>query len=179
MIRIVTSKSGRPSLVWGERPLQSLYDPQAEARRFVARSLGESRPPVVIILGAVLDHLRDAVELFCPEARCLAVHLNAEPLRPDAPTEGDWYPDAARPLEDHLTDRLDESDLEALRLLEWPAATAAFPEQAACAREAIVSAFTRLRANHVTTRAMGPLWIRNAVANFVHAPDSLLCCLPG
>jgi hypothetical protein len=171
-----TSRSGATVILVDGRPLQSTYDPRREAGRFAQASTADMPPaPVVVLIGAPLPYLHEAIAAARPSARCVRILLHpdiaaAEPapvagaLRSTFPV---WHPGLGVDLPAFLRNALDESDALRIRVLEWPAGVQAFPEQAAAVRAALRDLLRTLRANYVTTAAFGRLWVRNALANFV------------
>jgi hypothetical protein len=171
-----TSRSGATVIFVDGRPLQSTYDPLREARRFAEASTADMPPaPVVVVVGAPLSYLHEAITAARPSARCVRILLHpdiaaAEPApaagapRPTCPA---WHPGLSVGLGTFLRNVLDESDALRIRVVEWPAGVQAFPEQAAAVRSALRDLLRTLRANYATTAAFGALWVRNALANFV------------
>ncbi len=164
-----TSRTGQPILFSDGKPLHSTYDPVREARRFAQAALaGAAAVPTIVLVGAAMGYLEEAILAEAPQARLLRVALSPDVagIRGGAAQDTWWQPGSLT-LPAFLARWLDESDLAGLRVVEWAPAAAAWPEEASSAHAAIRQFVERLKASYATTAAFGPLWLRNAIANFV------------
>lgn len=170
-----TSRTGQPILLAEGRPLNSTYDPVHEAQRFARAALASGAPsPTVILVGAVMGYVEAAIAAQAGQARLLRIALSPD-VAAFAPAAADdaaplWHPGSGESLPAFLAKWLDESDLTGLRVVEWAPCTAAWPEEARRVQAAIRAFVDRLAASYATTATFGPLWLRNALANFVGLP---------
>ncbi|HVP17686.1 MAG TPA: 6-hydroxymethylpterin diphosphokinase MptE-like protein [Spirochaetia bacterium] len=178
MVEVFTSRSGVPSIRIAGVAIHSPYDPVREARRFVDTALGTGRPSTVVILGEGLGYLSGCIATLHPGARVLrvcysrelfdqAAIFSAESWAPDFRTLDVWHPGLNAGLDEFLLDRIGELDVEGLRVLEWPPSAKLFPQQSRAANEAVQRVLRELSGSIVTTMAVGKLWLRNCVSNFL------------
>jgi hypothetical protein len=148
-----------------------------EADRFVESALGKETPSTVIILGEGLGYASEAVERRHPGAAVIRVHYSSETFRACGVTGAAWHPDEGTGLLAFLRSRIDDLDAEGLRVIEWPAAARIYPAVARMANEAVRQVVRELNGTLVTTIAMGRLWLRNSIANFLSLKP-VLCGMP-
>jgi hypothetical protein len=174
-----TARSGAPSLRIGGRALHSPYDPHLEASRFVAEQLGAEPPSSVVVLGEGLGHVSAAIRELYPDARVHPVFYSERILRmAGADRATSWSPGSGHSLGAYFRRRLGELAIEGLRVVEWPASAQAFPEISRAAAEALRRVVQELNGSFATACAMGRLWFRNSVANFLGI-DAICPALPG
>ncbi|HEQ72192.1 MAG TPA: hypothetical protein ENN69_06865, partial [Spirochaetia bacterium] len=110
-IDFFTTANGQLSARFGDHTLYSRYDPEKEADRFVAQSIGADRgsiqhplaPAVVVILGAGLGYIEKAVTKRLPDVRIISLYLHDELYHEtrDAAHQSAWFP-SWRPAETRL-----------------------------------------------------------------------------
>ncbi|MBN1836776.1 MAG: DUF115 domain-containing protein [Spirochaetales bacterium] len=196
MLQLVASSAGPPTAAVRGSYLHSRYDPAREAERFVDRALGRHRPSVVVLLGAGLGYLIQALRQRAPGARVLPVFYDHEIYRaalaraaaaraaptresrgagslgpvpvPSAPAESQaWHPERGDSLLDFLRAHVRELDSEGLTVMEWPASARLYPDFSELGNRAVRQLLRELRGSLVTTAALGRRWLRNAFRNFV------------
>ncbi len=174
MVELFTARSGAPSLKVNGVALNSPYDPQREAERFVQETIGSERPSLVIVLGECVGHVVDALARHCPGVLLIAAVYSAE-IAAAAELRGVscWHPGSGLAFDEFLRSHLEELQIEGLRVVEWPPSARAFPQVSRSANEAVRQVIQELNGSFVTTVAAGRLWMRNCVANFVHVPKVL------
>jgi hypothetical protein len=180
MIELFTAKSGAPSLKVDGVAMHSPYDPAREASRFVEETLAGDLPGTVVVLGECIGHVTDAVTRLRPGAHVIAA-IYSEEIARAALLSGvpAWHPGDPMSFPDFLRARLDELQVEGLKVLEWPPAARAFPAVSRAANEALRQVIQELNGSFVTTVAAGRLWLRNSVANFLHVEPVLAGSLCG
>jgi hypothetical protein len=139
-----------------------------EARRFIEESLTNNRADSIILLGPGLGYLVDAVRNHTPEARliCLYYCKDIFNLAKDKP-EASWHPGAPIDLPTFLDRYIKELDIEGLEVLEWIPSAQYFPEVSTYVSRLLSQHIKEMRGNLITTNALGPLWIRNSILNFI------------
>jgi hypothetical protein len=183
MIETFTARSGALTARVDGIALHSPYDPAREARRFVEANVGPDAPSAVVILGEGLGYVSAAVESLYPGVRLLRVFYSEEIMKigkaraVGAAIPGGfgpaWCPGMKAGITAFLAGSLGELDLEGLRLIEWPPSARIFPVMSRNANESVRQFVQELNGSFVTTLAMGRLWMRNAISNFL-AIDSTL-----
>lgn len=191
MLELIASRAGPPTAVVRGSYLHSRYDPEREAQRFVTQALGSERPTVVVLLGAGLGYLVEALRRRDPGVRILSVFYDlavhqAAIAAPDLSGNGPpassgtllspagragaaetWHPGHPEPLLDFLRARIQELDGEGLSVIEWPVSARLYPQLSREGNRAVRQLLRELRGSLVTTAALGRRWIANAVRNFV------------
>jgi hypothetical protein len=185
MLEVFSSRSGSPSIRINGVTVHSAYDPGLEARRFMENSLEGGRPSLVVILGEGLGYLSRRVRDAFPDARILRIHYSAEVFQASTlpsvgsgasasgPGSDTWHPGLGQDLAEFFRARIAELDLEGMRVLEWPPSAKIFPEQSRAANEALQQCIRELNGSFVTTMAMGRLWLRNTLCNFLSLEEAL------
>jgi hypothetical protein len=167
---ISPSRTGKPTAHANGVRLHSAYDPQTEAARFVQRSLTASVPGTVVVLGASLGYIADAVAALHPGAKIVPIYYSRELRPPDrAPDARGWAPEDGVTPAAFLARALDELDVEGLTVLEWPPSARAFPELARRLARELAVVVQRRAASLQTVRHFGRRALANAAANAVHA----------
>lgn len=173
-ISLELARSGEPTASFGSLRIHSAYDPDKEARRFLADRLMEIPVhSVIIILGAALGYLDRILQEQRPECKIIAIHFdtdlhNAVILRKTPePEVYRWHPKSGMNLDNFLFDVLDETSISGLTVLEWPASKQVNPEQFDSAARALATVIRRYTGNISATAAFGRIWIRNSLRNFL------------
>ena len=189
MLEIEVSKAGAATAVLRGMYLHSRYDPRVEAERFVQETLRDTQPSLVLLLGAGLGYLIEALHRKAPAARIIPVYYDrciyaqaasrvSGGSGPSSPTaealQRAWQPDSGVTLLEHLRAEISELECEGLAILEWSVSARLFPELSRDANRAVRQLLRELRGSLVTTEALGPLWLRNAFRNFVFLEDRFL-----
>lgn len=173
-ISLETARSGEPTASFGSLRIHSAYDPDKEARRFLANRLKEI--PVhssIVILGAALGYIDRVLQEERPECKIIAVHFDTDlygaavARKNSPPGVFRWQPKSGMELENFLFDVLDETSISGLTVLEWPASKQVNPEQFDSAGRALTTVIRRYSGNISATAAFGRIWIRNSFRNFL------------
>ncbi len=148
--------------------LHSRYDPQKQARRFIQTGLKGKTPGTVILLGAGLGYIVQALRTQYPRARLVCIYYTEKLFRQSF-CRGDenWHPQTGKSIVDFLYSCLDESDVEGLEFLEWPPSPGLFPAVSRNAHNALRQVIRELSGSVITTLGAGRLWIRNTLFNFL------------
>lgn len=179
VVEVFTSRSGRPSLKIDGRAFHSPFDPEREAERFVESSLGTSQPSLVVLFGEGLGYLTKALTARFPGIRVISVRYSADLMRAAKSTGQDvassdaWSPESATDVLDFFRTRIDELEVEGLRVIEWPAAARIFPGESRRAQEGLQQALRELNGSFLTAVGSGKLWARNSFANFLGIGSAL------
>ncbi len=133
------------------------------------RSLTASVPGTVVVLGASLGYITDAVAARHRGAKIVPVYYSRE-LRPAdrAPDARGWAPEDGVTAAAFLAHALDELDVEGLAVLEWPPSARAFPDLARHVAKELAVLVQRRAASFQTVRHFGRRALRNAAANAIH-----------
>ncbi|MBN1523346.1 MAG: DUF115 domain-containing protein [Spirochaetales bacterium] len=168
VISFFTAVSGKKSARIFNTGLFSGYDPQKEAVRFVAQSMENKNPHIVVLLGAGLGYTVEALRAQFPAVKIICVFYHSD-LYEQSENRGEesWAPHCSEPLAAFLNRTVSEDDLEGLEYLEWPACAQAFSEISKHANEVLVQVVRENAGNLITTVKSGPRWIRNTIYNFI------------
>lgn len=154
--------------------LHSGYDPAREAERFIDSRLGSSKPSSFILLGPCLDYLSPIIRRRFPASRI--VSLQFSPFfrgRELGSADATWYPDDPFPVFSFLDANLGEELSSGLAVLEWSAASRAFPDIAHGVDRAVRDFLGRHSATAATVKASGRSWILNACRTFLLVEELL------
>jgi hypothetical protein len=157
-----------PTAVVGGILLHSRYDPHKQAGGFIRSGLGQKKPGTIILLGAGLGYLVQALRIQCPRTRLICLYYSEELFsRSFCRGDDNWHPRAGRSIIDFLYSCLDETDVEGLESLEWPPSKNLFPGVSRSAHDALRQVVRELSGSVITTVGAGRLWIRNTIFNFL------------
>lgn len=176
MVQLTRARNGSLSAESGGRLLYTRYDPQAEADRYVARILGRQISGTVIVLGAGLGYLTEAVRRNRPNVHVIAVYFSRL-LFDNRITAADreWCAEDSRhSLVQFLERELPDEDLDGIVILEWAPLLRAFGSLAAESAVSLRDFLDRRAATLATERVFGSRWIRNSVANAVSVQPAVL-----
>ncbi len=178
MLEIISSRTGHPTATLEGIHLHSAYDPAAEAERFIKQIIKDDKPSTIILLGAGLGYIIRAVQCKFPYAKLIPVFYSEE-ISANCTQKASffWHPGQTQTLLSFLRDHINELDTEGLKILEWPASAAIFPELSKTANRASSQLLKELRGSIFTTLSAGKRWIQNSFMNFISI-DSTLCTNP-
>ena len=165
MIRFSNAQSGDITATAADRYIHSRFDPAREASRFV-EGLGEL-PRTVVIIGAGLGYITAAIRERRTDCHIVAIHLSPELAeRAVHAADHSWHPGLTARLDQFVAASIHPVETGSVTVINWPAATHAFPEVAARCEQAISPALARLQAAFMTEGSTGRRWIRNAALNY-------------
>jgi hypothetical protein len=170
MLEIRTARSGEQTARVEGTYIHSPYDPVKEARRFIRQSLRAQYPSLIILLGAGLGYLYAELRRALPSARIVLVFYHeALPgaFRHPLPPGSYWHPGAGQSLLGFLRCQVHELEAEGLLTLEWPPSARIFARRSMKANQAIHQLIREIRGTLVTTSALGRLWLKNSLFNFI------------
>ena len=162
------ARNGEPSARLGSLRLHSAYDPGEEARRFLDSSLGGKRPALVVLLGPCLDYLSPLLKARFPRAAILSIQYSSG-FEGRGAADAAWSPGPGPELGDFLERSLDEDLAVGVTVLEWPAASRAFPAEAEAAARILRGHLERMAASAATLKSFGRRWFANACRSFLLA----------
>jgi hypothetical protein len=169
-LSLSASRSGTPTCRADDIWLHSPYDPEREALRFAESSLGSSRSSHLLILGACLNYLSNALRSILPRARIIAVDYSSFfEGKTIGRSDASWNPGSGMSLDAFLDAAIDEDAVSGVSVIEWEPAARAFPEEAKLAKDAVRASLDRLTSSTATVKASGKKWISNACASFLLA----------
>lgn len=172
MIETCISKSGLKSILINGIRYHSTYNPQKEAERFILNTLGNTQPSTVVLCGAGIGYIIDAVKKQFPFSKLIILFYKKEFADLCArKNQFSWHPGSRDDIKTFLHHAISELDIEGLQTIEWPAGASLFPEISEQVHKALSQIIKEKRGTIVTTIAMGRLWIRNSLLNFIHVND--------
>ncbi len=175
-LRHFKNKNGFLSVSIDNIRIHSQYDPEKEALRFIKVKLNtgsSSRPSTIIILGAGLGYLVNAVKVKSPGTRIITVYYS-HLLYEQAFSHGTlfWHDRLNISLPDFLKNNIGELDTEGLITIEWPPCARAFSVLSNYVNRVVYQFISELTGNLRTTLYSGKRWIKNTFNNFLHhVPD--------
>ncbi|NOY08068.1 MAG: DUF115 domain-containing protein [Spirochaetes bacterium] len=170
------NKNGFLSVSINNTRIHSQYDPEKEALRFIKTKLNTGisfRPSTIIILGAGLGYLVNAVKVISPGTRIITVYYS-QPLYENSFASGtvSWHDKLNISLPDFLKNNIGELDTEGLITIEWPPCARAFSGLSNYVNRVVYQFINELTGNLRTTLYTGKRWIKNTFNNFLHhVPD--------
>jgi len=173
MIEIKDTDKGVRSIIINGRRLHSAYDPEKEAIKFTDTQIPSSRSPnAIIVLGEGLGYLSKTLKIRFEHAKIISIFYSKSLFSHTLfDNTLSWYPESNTTLSDFIDENIDEFECEGLTIIEWPVSAALFPEISKMSKDTI-SRFVRTKSGSIrTTKAMGKLWIRNSVSNFINIDD--------
>jgi hypothetical protein len=168
MTTIGHAKNGSPIGLSNSVYLNSRYDPEAEASKFIELTVEDSDPAIVVIVGETLGYLAKEMETRSPDCRCIQVFL--DPYLFDHAfyrTAAAWQPESAMSLGDFLSRSVGELELLGMVVVEWEPSLRAFGTQAERARRDLKRVIEIHHGSIGTTAHFGRRWLRNCVHNYL------------
>ena len=168
MLRLETTRSGHQTLTYAKTSIHSRYDPVREADRFAAKALEGVSPSSIVLLGPGLGHVVGSLKRRSPTSRVIGIYYDERiyNLARERPSFS-WHPGIGSSLESFLRNNLIDEDGKGLKILNWGPSTHMFPDSARHAAAVVRRHVRELTGNYVTVNALGRLWIRNSVLNFI------------
>lgn len=170
MLEIRSARSGRQTARVEGSYIHSPYDPVEEARRFVRRSVSARQASLILLLGAGLGYLYEELHRTLPSSRIVPVFYHQElagAFMHSLPPGSYWHPGAGQSLLGFLRRQVHELEAEGMLTLEWPPSARIFAGRSLEANQAIHQLLREIRGTLVTTSALGRLWLRNSLRNFL------------
>ncbi|MBA7620034.1 hypothetical protein ES703_27376 [subsurface metagenome] len=175
MLKITTSRTGKTTALLNGVRLHSSYDPVREAERFIKERLKGEKPAVILLLGAGLGYIIQAIQHYFPYARVVPVFYSREVSSHSSRLVSSyWHPGLNQTLLSFLREEIPELDSEGLEIIEWPASARLFPDISRTAHLAASQLLKEHRGSLLTTVSVGKRWIQNSFINFVSI-NSTLC----
>ncbi|MBT3272356.1 MAG: DUF115 domain-containing protein [Spirochaetales bacterium] len=168
MIRFEKARNGSPIAVAGGRYLNSRYDPQSEAQKYVNDQIDDNDPALVVILGETNGYLSSAVNDLLPT--CSVVTVCYDKVFAVQSCQADsacWNPLKSVSLPDFFAASISETKVASMMIIEWEPCAKAFPVIADKAIRAVRDITAMHNASIATSAAFGRLWIRNIVSNYL------------
>ena len=184
--RIERSKKGPPTIVVNlgdkEIPLHSRVDPEREALSCTNR-FDPSKQDLLIVLGVGLGyHLAPLKERINEYQRVILVDIlhGLEELIHDSPAAflaGSprvemLFGKTGRELEEAFSASISLDGIRGVAVFEHPTSLRVFNDYYNEARRAIEAIIAKKAADHVTKKAFGYLFLRNAIRNLAHLSES-------
>ncbi|MDR0759089.1 MAG: DUF115 domain-containing protein [Treponema sp.] len=169
--RIAGAGTGLPTVFVGEKFLHSRYDPAGEAEKYIktlnVSELSEKIRFFILIepgLGYIIPVLR---RLF-PQAKLIALHVSEFFVRfPGEALENaaQWSPGSGLSCVEFLEREIPDIGIEAVKIVEWRPARAAYGAAYKDLLEKTVTFLRRMDANARTVKGFGRRWFRNFLRN--------------
>ncbi len=152
--------------------LQSPYDPQKEAEKFIHIHTSGTVPNTIIFSGCSLGYLPLAARKMFPQTKIIALFLTKffyEQSRNILHKKNilTWSQKSHGPLTSFLFEHLFESDIPHLLFLSWPAAEEALPKHFKNISSVVKSIIQQHNGSLKTTQAFGKRWIKNVLSNYI------------
>jgi hypothetical protein len=170
MIEMRASKKGNTIISVNGKLLHSMYDPQKEAIKFVDTQLsGNESPATIIVLGEGLGYLSEVCTKKYTNIKIISVYYSTSVYSHTLFENSlSWHPDCGVSLSFFLHETIDETECQGFKIIEWPASKALFPDMSRMSRDTVSLFLKEMQGNIRTTEAMGRLWIRNSICNFIN-----------
>ncbi len=168
MLALSTSKSGHQIISINGVSLHSRYNPKKEASRFVETALSHKAPGIIILLGASLGYLAEAIKKQFPQTLLICIYY-ATTLFNKSFYKGDlnWHPELEPNVLDFFYKHIAELDLEGLEYIEWPPSSLVYKESSQITHTSLQQVLRELSGSLITTVGAGKLWLKNTFFNFL------------
>ena len=173
MLLIEAAKSGSPIATWNGQTLNSRYDPEREANRFVEAQVSSAPGSYGVIIGETLGYLARAFTEKTGSQKCIQIFFDDSLYKKSFFTSKQvWYPALGVSIQDFLFAAIDELEVQNLIVCSWEPSSKAFPSVSTLAHEAIKRLVEIYQGSVGTTAHFGKRWIRNLVHNALEVQSS-------
>jgi hypothetical protein len=165
---LAAAGTGLPTVLVGEKFLHSRYDPAAEAEKYVKSLNLDEKIRFFILIEPGLGYTIPALSRLFPRAKAVSLHVSDFFARFPGEAAKDaaaWSPGSGLSPEEFLEREIPDAGIEALKIVEWRPALAAYGAAYKNLLEGAVSFIRRADANARTVRGFGRRWFRNFFRN--------------
>ena len=168
MIRIEQARNGSPIAVAAGQYLNSSYNPEREASRYVEKCFSGTTPGTVVILGETTGYLRDAVLEASPNSKILTVFFDDWfHSRSSGTADHEWFPGSGVEIVDFFLESIGEFDIGRMAVIEWEPTARIYPHIAQNSSHALRTVSAMRNGTIATTASYGALWLRNIISNYL------------
>lgn len=168
MVKFFPARSGSQTATWNDTLFHSRYDPVKEAGRFIRENTEGEGKRLFIVIEPGLGYVLDAIASTYPGAKIVVLYLHDAFFSRRTRAWPAWCADGEISIENFLSRTIEDDELEALSLLEWPPARRAFPEAASNVAERVLQHIRERQGSILTSGFFGRRWIRNSILNYLH-----------
>ncbi|MBN2736917.1 MAG: motility associated factor glycosyltransferase family protein [Spirochaetales bacterium] len=165
------SKSGSKTIEINGRLIHSLYSPEKEAFRFISQLYANEKPNLIILFGAGLGYIHDAIKKIYPHARVFLIFFHSEVFHncshKNKIGNHSWHPEKNQDLFDSLNQVLHDYDYDRVMMIKWEPSIQAFPQLAKISAGILHQSLSQLKGSFRTIQGFGKNWISNSFMNYV------------
>jgi hypothetical protein len=168
MLRLGISKSGQQIATINGVSLHSSYDPKKEATRFIETAISGKVPATILLLGAGLGYISQAIKIRFPHTKLICVYYESSVFHKSF-LKGDinWHPGLGIEIVTFFGNHLSELDVEGLENIEWPPSSLIYKGTAQRVHSSLQQVLRELSGSLITTVGAGKLWLKNTFYNFL------------
>lgn len=172
-VSLCTARNGSTIAFLNGVRLQSPYDPQKEAEKFILLQTSGTVPNTIIFFGCSLGYLPSTARKLFPQTKIIALFLTDifyEQSKKflDKKNIISWSEKSHSLLTSFLSEHLFENDIPHLLFLSWPAATEALPNYFKNISSVVKSIIQQHNGSLKTTQVFGRRWIKNVLNNYIN-----------
>jgi len=154
--------------------LHSRYDPWREAEKYIQHTQVSISKSIYILLEPGYGYLGKLLYNKNPHAKILEVHCTSNlenfSVTTALPEIATWLPDSEISLFTFLSSHIDDLEIGAVEVIEWPPAERIFSNAYAELKQQVRSFLQERRSTIHTTGKFGRLWLRNTLKRVAFLP---------
>jgi hypothetical protein len=168
MLTMANSRSGHKIVSINGVSLHSSYNPESEAFRFVSKVFDNKSPGKIVLLGAELGYLSQAIKERFPRIPLICVYYSAA-IYKQSFLKGDlnWHPELNISIDDFFYKNISELDIEGMEYIEWSPSGFLFKEIAKYINNSLTQVLREKSGSLFTTMGAGKRWVKNSIINFL------------
>jgi hypothetical protein len=169
--RLTAAGTGLPTVLVGEKFLHSRYDPVNEAEKYIKALNPDAKTRVFVLIEPGLAYTVPILRRLFPIAKIIVLHVSAffTGRFPEIPADESgtlvWSPGSTLALGEFLEREIPDMGIEAVKIVEWRPALAAYGTVYRDLLEKTVSFIRRIDANARTVKGFGRRWFKNFFRN--------------
>jgi hypothetical protein len=166
--RLAAAGTGLPTVFVGEKSLHSRYDPVSEAGKYIKTFNFSEKIRFFILIEPGLGYIIPVLGRLFPQAKLVVLHVSDFFTRFPGEPAGNavrWSPGSGISCGEFLEREIPDVGIDAVRIVEWRPALAAYGGAYKDLLERAVTFIRRMDANVRTMRGFGRRWFRNFFRN--------------
>jgi hypothetical protein len=166
--RLAAAGTGLPTVFVEEKSLHSRYDPAGEAEKYIKKINFSEKIRFFILIEPGLGYTIPVLRRLFPRSKLIVLHVSDFFACFPGEAAGNaaaWSPGSGLSLEEFMEKEIPDAGIEAVKIVEWRPALAAYGAAYKDLLEKAVTFIRRIDANARTVRGFGRRWFRNFFRN--------------
>jgi hypothetical protein len=164
-MQVFPAKNGSPTLLHGKTWLHSRYNPEAEAKKYIASLEIPRETTHFILIECALGYIIPVLRAKYPDSVIVALHAARETygLQESFKADFDWYPETPRHIQTALERDIPED--AHIKIVEWRPSLAVYPDEYRLLLKTAADFLKQHTMNQRTAAYFAKRWKKNAEYN--------------